>query len=207
MNKSGLRLSWTKMKEQIALRDLYIQWIDEKETYHIWTSIGPWHLITLISKDGSDDCVDFETNYKDLPTNNRPPALRTQQTLGEDQFTIKFQGVPVVNAPANQTTEYDYLFDDDYAIQGGMFCASGGQVEDEFTLQIVDKDNVLGYGAGLVLSTYVSDARVVPNVPLVVEDVSVGFLPVPGLYARIIYKNNGANAAKVLLNLKLFSVL
>ena len=123
MSKSSLKLMWSTFKAQIALRDLYIQWVDERDTYYIWAPVGPWHLVCVIAKDGNADQLDFEANYKDLPSTNRNPVMRTQAALGEDDFTINFRGVPPIACPGNQTTQYDFQFDAAYAIQGGSFCS------------------------------------------------------------------------------------
>lgn len=123
-----------------------------------------------------------------------------RQVLGEDEYTMNPRAL-YFEAPANSTSQHDKLLDTALAVRGGIFFAKDSNIGDNIQVLIIDKDNVLGMGANLVLSDYVPEWYVFPNVPNELMDVSIGKLPAPGLYLRCIYQNVGNAVVKCALNL------
>lgn len=123
-----------------------------------------------------------------------------RQVLGEDEYTMSPRTLSF-EAPAGATSEHDKLLDEALAVKGGVFFAKDSNMGDKIRVQIIDKDNVLGMGAGATLADYVPEWSVIPNFPNELTDVSIGKLPAPGLYLRCIYENLGVSPVKACLNL------
>jgi hypothetical protein len=76
--------------------------------------------------------------------------------------------------------------------------------EDTLGLQIVDKDNVLGYGAGLVLKTFGINWNVDSEKSDQGQNVFNYAAKIPaGVYVRVVYVSTGATDVKIKLNLLL----
>jgi hypothetical protein len=128
------------------------------------------------------------------------------QTLGTDRFTLKAQGFKF-QPTKDSTTSHDYELVKSYAIKGGCFFSDDCQVGDYAKCQIVDVNNVLGYGAGLVLSEYVEKWYMTPGHLIDLEDVSVGILPVAGLFFRVVFTSTSQSVDPTcVMNLKLYEV-
>lgn len=76
-------------------------------------------------------------------------------------------------------------FSSKWLLNGEVF-NKNGTLGDYAKFQVVDKDNVLGYGAGLVLKEYVKKMFIHNSVPQVVQSIAPGEIPV-GFYLRCIY--------------------
>lgn len=117
-----------------------------------------------------------------------PSTLQVIQILGADSVSICPFGSLFTAAPASSTT-FDVAVTSKIYIKGGIMYASPGNVGDYISVQIVDKNNITGAGAGAVLATYVSNWYVIPQNTNMVEDVSLSS-PIPaGLFLRFIYTN------------------
>ena len=111
-------------------------------------------------------------------------------------------------ATAGESTTNDFLISDDTLVDGAILIAIGSALGDNITCQVVDKDNVLGLGAGAVLGQYVTDWFMNPQASVQLDFVS----PYPaklygGLYLRLIYVSVGLTNVEVIVNYKLHKVL
>lgn len=110
---------------------------------------------------------------------------------------------------ANSTTSYDILISDDHLVEGAEFYTTNINDGDKVSFQIVDKDNIFGYGANTVLNQFVTDWYMPEG-----SNYSLSYrVPYPakvygGLYLRFLYTNtNLVLNAKVKVNLLLHKVL
>jgi hypothetical protein len=123
------------------------------------------------------------------------------QILGADSVSICPFGT-IFTATANQTTTYDLKIANAVYLKGGIMYAAPGNVGDTLTVQVVDKDNVIGLGANTVLATYINNWYVIPEDMNAVEDVSLSQPMMAGLYIRFIYGNSNATTdSQVIVNL------
>lgn len=99
-----------------------------------------------------------------------------------------------------QSTDIDYKIEGSYMIFGVEMIYSGAADGDFASFQIVDKDNVLGYGAGTVLNEWVKKWYI-PSAETRWKTTSemVTKLP-PGLYARLKYTSVGSTDVPVKIN-------
>lgn len=104
-------------------------------------------------------------------------------------------------AIAGTTTDIDYKIEGKYMIYGAAMIYDNAVNGDYIAFQIVDKDNVLGYGANVVLNEWVKKWYVpfAEKRWKVTSDV-VTQLPVAGLYARLKYTSTGATDVPIKIN-------
>jgi len=127
---------------------------------------------------------------------------------GAKDLNINYKGSKT-NLTKNSSNTIDYLISDDHLVDGGAIIATNVVMGDKVTCKVVDVDNILGYGAGVVLNTFVTDWYLSPG------SVSTWDFTVPypakiygGLYIRIIYDSVGTETDPVLaINYKIHKVL
>lgn len=110
------------------------------------------------------------------------------------------------DAPAMQTTSHEYKLPYDCLIDGACMFSSGIEIGNYLSAQVVDKDNVLGYGTNVVLGQYVTNWYLTPNVLI---DVGCEYPAkiFEGLYLKLNYTNVSSVASKVLINYRLHKVM
>lgn len=99
-------------------------------------------------------------------------------------------------------TNIDYQVAQERWINGCHLIVAGAHAEDTLKFQIVDVNNVMGYGAGVVLNTFADNWQLVTDK----QDQGVFKIEYParilaGLYIRIRYHNTGAESVKAKCNL------
>lgn len=106
-------------------------------------------------------------------------------------------------ALAGQSTNIDYKLDGKYMIFGAELLFTAACDGDYVSFQLVDIDNVLGYGAGLVLSTWVRKWFVPSKSDRwKVTSEMTGQLP-SGVYARLVYTSTGSVDVPLKINYSL----
>jgi hypothetical protein len=112
-----------------------------------------------------------------------------------DADKVKFRGKGVsFTAAAGTTTTSDYKLTEARLLDGAYIMTSGNAFGDYITFRVVDVDNILGYGAGVVLDEFATTWYIPPSgeaefhLPYSAEILS-------GLYLRIVYVSVGAAAA------------
>jgi hypothetical protein len=66
-----------------------------------------------------------------------------------------FNSTGVVTVTKNTTQDIDFLVGEDLYLDGGTLPIQDGEFGDTIKAQVVDKDNILGYGAGFVVKTWI----------------------------------------------------
>ena len=103
-------------------------------------------------------------------------------------------------ATAGTTTDIDFKLDGSYMIFGVEMIYSGAADGDYAAFQIVDKDNVLGYGAGAVLNEWVKKWYI-PSAENRWKTTSEMATKLPaGLYARLKYTSVGSVNVLIKIN-------
>ncbi len=107
--------------------------------------------------------------------------------LGALNLLFDARGVKAT-ASANNTTNIDMLVSDDSLITGVHLLVNNAAFGDKVTLQVVDKDNVLGLGAGTVLRQPATDWYIASDVQTQLAASSLYPAKiVAGLYLRVVY--------------------
>ena len=153
--------------------------------------------------------TEFEASYKVLgnlpPANISPEGFPIVVTAAEKHSPLSGASVGPIEliAPPNSIAITDFKVVQDLEIRGGNFSASATTKGDYVTVELVDKDDVLGlfskYGvpAGGILSL----AKPVEKVPMLtrntvwsrMEEMDTDEKLVAGLYVRFKYENNSAS--------------
>ncbi len=129
------------------------------------------------------------------------PNLRRISELDADKAKWLVQGT-VGTVSAGQTGNVDWRMPEDRWVSGGEVVCKDHAFGDTCSIQVVDKDNILGYGAGLVLDTFVKDLRIVEDAQAQGRWECPYMAAVPGgLYVRIVYTSIGATDVSIGMNM------
>jgi hypothetical protein len=171
-------------------------WVDSSDHYMILALDGQLTRVVHLTKSSppTSDQLDFESQYMNLaviePRTADGRLVITQGPYAHTEESARFVGFRYV-CPANSTTNHDELISQKIRLQGGQYWASTPTSGDTVTLSVVDKDNVLGYGAGTILVEYVKNLPLAPwEHHLEVSSPNAGTVPA-GVYLRIAYTNTG----------------
>lgn len=120
------------------------------------------------------------------------------------QYEVKATGYRGT-AAAGTTTNLDFAIGaEDRYINGLALILKNHAAEDLVGLKIVDVDNVLGYGAGLVLKTFGTNWNVDDSQQHQGKDSFNYAAKIPaGVYVRVVYESTGGTNVLVKLNLLL----
>jgi len=201
---------WTTVKDFATSRGLSIQYIATSDTYYVFAIDGPAEVACQISiiSPASTDQTDFETNFKSSA--NKPLIPITDPLSRTDQFTLKAIGYSGI-ATKGTTSNIDYkvgtagVSSSDRYIRGMELILTNHVFGDSVNLQIVDNDNLLGYGVGTVLDQFATNWYIKD------DEKSQGLIMQPlrahipgGLYIRIVYSSTGTvNDVNICFNLVL----
>jgi hypothetical protein len=116
---------------------------------------------------------------------------------------VKFRGQGISGtATAGVTTNIDYKLTEARLLDGVHMILKDHAFGDSVKFQVVDVDNILGYGAGVVLDTFGESWFIVADVQ------SQGSINLPysaevlaGLYVRVAYTSVGVTNVKFQCNL------
>lgn len=114
----------------------------------------------------------------------------------QDLVTASYDAYSGV-AVANATTEIDFKIDCDRQVFSGAGIICDSKIGDYISFHVVDKDNVLGYGAGVILSTFAKKIYVTGK-----DSTEPGYasdLP-RGVYVRLCYTNTDSVDKTVYIN-------
>jgi len=136
---------------------------------------------------------------------NSTLTLEKLSDMTRDNVNFNGQGVQATLVAGQASQNIDYLLADDCFLAGGQLNVKNANFGDTFNLQVVDKNNILGFGAGLVIQQFVSNFGVcddkqtkfdkdLPNVAKIIT----------GLCLRVVYNSTGTLAPQVAINWDLY---
>lgn len=106
-------------------------------------------------------------------------------------------------ATKNTTSNVQWAMAEDRYMQGGNIILKNHVFGDTFKFQVVDVDNILGYGAGTVLDEFITDWNVAEDrqgQDQIIYNYTAKVYA--GLYLRIVYTSTGTeNDVQVRVNL------
>jgi len=116
---------------------------------------------------------------------------------------VLFDGIGVQKlltaGQANQNI--DLAMTDDVFVTGGKLRVKNANFGDTVCLQVVDVNNVLGFGANLVLAQFITNWGLVDDQEQQFDEDSPYPAKVPaGLYLRLVYTSTGTVAPNVIMN-------
>ena len=159
--------------------------------------------IAIVSKvdNSTGDIIDI-SNAIDFLKNNLPSEVLTIPK--EITSFIHDASTNIVNIPAGTTVDLDYklipISSENYQhLFGGTLITQNHNFGDYVVFQVVDKDNILGYGAGIVIKEYVRRAYILNDGQYSSVDSIGGELPM-GLYLRCKYTSTGVDDVNAVIN-------
>ncbi len=130
-------------------------------------------------------------------------STSVRSTLEMTADKVKFRGEGIsFTATAGVATTYDRIVAEARLLDGIQLILKDQAFGDSVDFKIVDVDNTLGYGAGVVLDTFSTGWRVVADT----QDQGQIRLPyaaevLAGLYVRIVYHSVGGTNVSIMANL------
>lgn len=197
--------NWTNFKTLVDLKNASIQWVVDISglNYHLFLVEGSFSASCVLPIGVNNaDTTDFEDNYKD---NGNKQVKSTVYTEPANISLTHYIASDVVEITAGDEETIDIeLAQVNSEIQqilyGGALYTQDANFEDYVKFQIVDVNNVLGYGTGIVLKQYITKAYLNNNGTFEDYDEAGAYLPV-GLFLRCIYKSTKASGTtKVKIN-------
>lgn len=129
--------------------------------------------------------------------------LITSFTPFSNPSGFRFRGASFKdNVPANSTKDIDYKIAQERWINGGILIVDNVGPNDTITFQVVDKDNILGYGPNVVLDEFIKDFYIPQDKKLEIE-LSYPAKIIAGLYLRLKYTSTHNDGCTVKCNLYL----
>lgn len=142
-----------------------------------------------------------------LPDKDDKGRYITKNLKSDEEHRVRHKGVFDFNVPAGQTVDSDWQIEQlqyqgqnvDSVMTGVQYKMIGGNDGDTIDFCVVDKDNLLGYGAGVVLDGFAENFYMFKEHPWEIRE-HVAKL-IPGLYIRAHVVNNGTEDLRFLGNL------
>lgn len=173
-------------------------------------SIGEAKVCTEANQDGEINNVADALNHLFglLPRQVELTAAKdseqriiTVSTPFSNPSGFRFRGASFKDTvSANSTKDIDYKITQERWINGGLLIVDNIGTEDKVTFQVVDKDNVLGFGAGAVLDQFITDFYIPLDKKLEIVLSYPARIPA-GLYLRLKYTSTHNDGCTVKCNL------
>lgn len=139
--------------------------------------------------------------------NNSKYSPGSKSEYGAKDLNLDVKGAKY-EVTANSTQDLDFLISDDCIMDGMIIDVIDHALGDKVTFQVIDKDNILGYGANVVLKQFGTDVYMAPGIVRQVNAESVYPAKVfAGLYLRIKYTSVGTSNPTVLVRYNLHKIL
>jgi hypothetical protein len=198
--------SWADFKNICDTKPLLMQYYDAGFNYILWAVD---HTVTFsykIWKAGYEplnadadaeaaDRSDFESNYK--------ASCNSRVGVKLEPFAdpiVKFAGDGMEGVATHGTsTNFDFHLTTTKAVYGAQYFAQNSVMGDSVTFEVVDVDNLLGAGAGYVISKFVDKWYVIPNTFVDVPLPLASTIPA-GLYIRVVYNSVGSQDVNMIVN-------
>lgn len=125
-----------------------------------------------------------------------------------NNVSLKATGI-AGTAVAGQVTDIDYQMPNDRIIIGGHFIAKNHVFGDTVTLQVVDKDNILGYGANLVLREFATNWGLSDDTQFQhgLEQIGIPAKVLQNLYLRFKYTSTGNANVSLVFNIYMYDIV
>ena len=200
-------VDYDTFKVCVTSKSLDWQYIERADWYEIFTFDGNIKYETRVYK-SSDNVAgldwdteetyktDFEGVYKSSA--NKPTGIKLNPyAVG----SVEFQGVgKSTTVTAGDTQNLDLkVTSGDRLFNGGMLYTTNAVIGDWIKVQIVDVDNILGYGSDYVVKTFIQKYYVFPGHVMTVKTPYAGKV-LENLYIRMQYKSTGGTNVGLAVN-------
>lgn len=142
-----------------------------------------------------------------MPSNTQYTVSNRNDYSSKD-LILNFRGA-VFDLSTISDINCDFLLSDDCVLDGMVISVLNSVFGEKISFQVVDKDNILGFGPGIVLGTFVTDWFIDPSSSKQADSESNYPAKVKaGLYLRIKYTSLSVDLnKKLIVNYKLHKIL
>jgi hypothetical protein len=206
----NIKINWTEFKGLSTSKNVSMQYVESEADYNLFLIDGTFEATCKIFKTDPKNAeqTDFEDNFK--ANSNKPLVPRDangREISTSSPFTdasgFRFRGASFKGTcAADSITDIDYKITHERWINGGRALVDNIGEDDQITFQVVDKDNILGFGAGLVLDEFITGYYIPQDGNL---EVALAYPAriMAGLYIRIKYTSTHASGCTLKCNLYL----
>lgn len=205
---NAIKITWTTIKNLSITKFINLQYIEELNyTIYLVDEGLSFYCVIFKETPANDDQVDFETNFKSkcnkkLTSNsiltgvNEPNGYRARligiynQLVTAGVVTSLDWKIPQLTY---QTVNKISYFD------GIHFFTKDSILGDTIKFQVVDKDNILGYGAGFIVEEFGDNFGVIPNQLTEIKLYKAKLIT--NLYIRLVYNSTGGVNVHVMCNI------
>ena len=201
--------NWTAWKAAATERGMSLQFKENADQYEIygydeleahgtfiWIGEVPWQLIEsgYTQNQNDADKADFEANFKATGNKKISPVKLTALNdpfANPNGYKARFKGFGGTAAKGT-TTNIQLKLTEERRINGVRLLLRNHVWGDKLHFEVVDVDNILGYGAGVVLDRFGEDWYVDPD-RLTQPDATVNYPAkiLANLYIRVVYVSVG----------------
>lgn len=150
---------------------------------------------------------EWDPEYVSLETVNVNNAVSQNGIAEPNGHRARLIGMCKDTIPAGTSKDIDYKMQQlnymgankSSVFDGVEYYAKDGDNFDEITFQVVDKDNILGYGAGFVVEEFGDAVFTMPDSHVMLRFYRSAI--VPNLYLRAKYNNVGSSDVRFSMNL------
>lgn len=202
------QVDWATLKAFATARSCSLQYYEQGDTYIVFAIDGLMALRTDIQKDGDTPQTEFEATFKAAGNKKLEPRdtdfyslQRPTPFCAADGF--RFRGVGMYGtATAGTETNIVKKMTEERYINGVHMILKNHAFGDWVHFEVVDVDNVLGFGANTLLDRFGSTWYVIEDQ----QSQNAVLLPYPAkllvnLYIRIVYHSVGLLDVSVQANL------
>ena len=198
--------TWAEMAAVVNSKSLSLQYRETDAEYYLWAidhtityTYTMWKLGYEPPKSDRNqftaDRTDFETNYK--AASNLPCGVKLQPfALPLVAFSADAISQTIT---AGQVQNIDFHLVSTKDVYGVQYYAKNATFGDFVSFQVIDIDNVLGFGANTVLKTFVNKWFIMVNELVDITLPLASTIPA-GLYIRIIYTSTGLTDVNIVVN-------
>jgi hypothetical protein len=196
-----IKVSWVQLKHAIDSNHAVMQYVESSAEYIVLAVDSPVVFECRIDRYDPDTTIsdDFETNYK--PAGNlqiaekkdSEGAILSRPRAFASADNMRFRGTGTQGTATKTTSSnIDLKVTETKFVNGLEMVAKNHVFGDSAHFQVVDVDNILGAGAGLVLDQFGTNWYLAEDV----QRQGPYILPYPaqvlaGLYLRIVYNSVG----------------
>lgn len=196
--------TWSNYKTLINNKELEMQYNEFGDRYDIFASESPFLWVITLLKNTSD-ATDFENNYKSNCNKQVHQVIHISGFRRYDSGAENLYRYSVKDtATANDTKTIDKKFTEPVYLYGGIYEIVGNANDGDYLeIQVIDIDNVLGYGTNFVLATFVEKEYI--NIERKYNEITSedGDLIPTGVYLRVKYTAAGSNTPEIIVRYKM----
>jgi hypothetical protein len=146
MSLNGIQISWSDFKEAISNNGLSLKFIETSFRYYLLGFDKHFQVSCILDKDGSDDLVDFESNYKSNCNKKLTTEVITQYEKDDKDLKLARMSGNIENNIVRMELKVP---DAGRYIAGGYCIIDSYDDHDYVEVYVEDKDRMIAWALAL----------------------------------------------------------